>query len=254
MSVTLKTTNEGALQKFMKQFRLIIAAAFIAGVLVVANAEAQPATNRSAQQSPTNTTAGTIGAPQTTPGAVLLAVVNTAQFEDPQRGIQRLVAASQTLQREFQPQIQQIQQLQTQLQTLANQIQQTQPLAQEAEILRRRSEAEQLQTRITRAQEDLRAASNRRAVELIVPINRDIATSLEAFARGRNITVVFDISRLGEVMFVTSPTIDITNDFVADYNRRNPATVAPATTTPATTTPATTTPTRPQTQTPGRRP
>lgn len=237
----------------MKLFRLIIAAAFIVGVLVIATAEAQPGTNRSAQPSPATTNAGTTAAPQTTPGAVLIAVVSTAQFEDPQRGIQRLVAASQTLQREFQPQITEIQRMQQQLQTLANQIQQTQPLAQEAEILRRRAEAEQLQTRITRAQEDLRAASNRRAMELIVPINRDIATSLEAFARGRNITVVFDISRLGEVMFVTSPTVDITNDFVADYNRRNPATVAP--TTPATTTPATTTPARTQPQTtPARRP
>ena len=237
----------------MKSIRLMIAAAFIAGLLTIVSVSAQPA-NRPAQQSPSTTSVPTT-APQTTPpGPVVMAVVSTAQFEDQQRGIQRLIAGYQGLQREFAPRVTALQQQQQRLEALATQIQSTQNVARPEEIAQRRAEAERLQVEITRAREDLQAASNRRAAEVLVPINRDIATALEAFARGRGVTVVFDISRLGEVMFITSPAIDLTNDFIADYNRRNPATVAPPTaptTTPATT-PPTTTPAR--TNTPARRP
>lgn len=235
----------------MKQIRLIIAALFIAGIIAVASAGAQPAnrpTTATAQQPTTTATAP--ATTQTALGPVAIAVVSTAQFEDPQRGIQRLIAAYQTLQREFQPRVNDIQQRQQRLEALAAQIQSTTPVARPEETEQRRAQAATLQTEITRLTEDVRAEQQRRLAAVIVPINRDIATALEAFARGRGVTAVFDISRLGEVMFVTSPAIDITNDFVADYNRRNPATVAPVT---APTTAPTTTPARPTT-TPARRP
>lgn len=234
----------------MKPFRLIIAAAFIAGMIAVST-QAQPATNRPAQQAPATTTTA-----QGTPGPVVMAVISTAQFESQQGGVLRLVAAATALQREFQPRSAEIQQLQQQLQTLASQIESTQSVARPEETAQRRRQAEELQVRITRATEDARAAYNRRLGEVLVPINRDIATSLEAYARGRGITVIFDISRLGEVMFITSPTIDITTDFIADYNRRNPATVSATPTT--TTTPGgatnTGTPARNNPTTPARRP
>ncbi len=230
----------------MKPFRLIIATAFIA-VIVVVSTQAQPA-NRPAQQPQATTTAPQQGAA----GAVNLAVINTAAFEDQQRGIQRLVAAFQTLQREFQPRSNEIQQQQQQLQTLATQIEQTQNVARPEETAQRRRQAEELQLRITRATEDARAAYNRRLAEVIVPINRDIATSLETFARGRGISILFDVgSQLGQQgILVTSPTLDITTDFIADYNRRNPAAVAATPTAPATNTG---TPAR-NTGTPARRP
>lgn len=232
----------------MKPFRLIIAAAFIAGIIAIST-QAQPATNRPAQPQAPATAQGT-------PGPVVMAVISTAQFENQQGGIQRLVAAATALQREFEPRSREIQQLQQQLQTLATQIEQTQPVARPEETAQRRRQAEELQVRITRATEDARAAYQRRLGEVLVPINRDIATSLETFARGRGITVVFDISQLGQYMFVTSPAIDITSDFIADYNRRNPATVTAAPT--PTTTPAgaanTGTPARNNPTTPARRP
>lgn len=236
----------------MKHFRLTIVA-LIAGIIAVASANAQPA-NRPGQQTQATTTATAPTAQQGSASPAIIAVINTAQFEDQQRGLQRIVAAYQTLQREFQPRSAAIQQQQQRLETLAQQIQSTANVARPEEVAQRRQEAERLQLEITRAREDAQAAYNRRLAEVLVPVNRDIATSLETFARARGITIVFDIARLGEVMFITSPALDITTDFIADYNRRNPAAVAAPTTAPTTgAAPGTTAPAR-TTNTPTRRP
>ena len=61
------------------------------------------------------------------------------------------------------------------------------------------------------------------------PIQEDIAKSLEAFARGRGVTVLFDESKMGGAMLVLGDALDLTAAFIADYNRRNPATASAAT-------------------------
>jgi len=54
---------------------------------------------------------------------------------------------------------------------------------------------------------------------------------IAAFARQRGVNVIFDVSKLGEVMFVVNDAVDLTRAFIADYNQRNPGT-APAPTRP----------------------
>nr|MBA2339532.1 hypothetical protein [Pyrinomonadaceae bacterium] len=61
------------------------------------------------------------------------------------------------------------------------------------------------------------------------PIETDINTALTAFARQRNLSMVFNVSQLPNVVLVLNDSMDLTRDFIADYNRRNPATAAATT-------------------------
>ena len=44
--------------------------------------------------------------------------------------------------------------------------------------------------------------------------------------------MVLDLAKFNGSMMVLNPGIDVTKAFIADYNAKNPATVAPAVTTP----------------------
>jgi hypothetical protein len=73
------------------------------------------------------------------------------------------------------------------------------------------------------------------------PLQKDIGTALTAYAQSRGINLLIDANRVPIVYAAAS--LDITKDFIADYNRTHPAGAAPAPARPATT-PATR-PTRP---------
>ena len=52
---------------------------------------------------------------------------------------------------------------------------------------------------------------------------------MQAYAKARGLSVVFDVSKMQGVVMVVDGGIDITNAFIADYNTRNPAATAAAT-------------------------
>jgi hypothetical protein len=76
------------------------------------------------------------------------------------------------------------------------------------------------------------------------PLQNDLGNAVIAFAQSKGITLVLDANRVPIIYAATS--LDITQDFINDYNRKNPAGSAPA---PARATPAparpTTSPARP---------
>ena len=67
-----------------------------------------------------------------------------------------------------------------------------------------------------------RAAYQKKLREATEPIYKDISPALQAFARQRGVNVIFDVSKLAEVMFIVNETVDLTRAFIADYNQRNP--------------------------------
>ncbi len=195
-------------------------------------------TSASAQQ----TTRPTAGAPASTPAATTtsgassangIAIVNTAAFGDPKSGITRLVNALSGVEREFQPRRTELQGLRQRIQAIADDVQKTQSVAQPAEIDRKRQQAEQLQLELTRKGEDAESAFRRRVQEVVTPIENDINTALTAFARQRNLSMVLNVSQLQGVVLLLNDSMDLTRDFIAEYNRRNPATAAATTTPPA---------------------
>jgi Skp family chaperone for outer membrane proteins len=154
------------------------------------------------------------------------AIIDTDAFNDQANGIKRLVAAFQTVEREFKPRRDEIQSLRTRLETLVKEIESTKAVAAPAALQTKAEQAQQLETEIKRKQEDGQKALDKRVQDLTGPVYQDIGTALQAFARARGLTVIFDVSKMQGVVMVVNEQIDITGAFIADYNQRNPATAA----------------------------
>ena len=197
--------------------KTFFAAAFAALAAVTASAQA-PAANRPA-------------APQAGAGVIAegkFAIIDTDAFNDPAQGIKRLVAAFQTVEREFKPRRDEIQTLRTRYEALAKEINDTKAVAAPAALQTKADQAEALKVEIERKQQDGQKALDKRVQELTGPVYQDIGNALQAFAKARGLSVVFDVSKMQGVVMVVDGGIDITNAFIAEYNTRNPATTAAA--------------------------
>jgi len=157
-----------------------------------------------------------------------VAIIDTEAFGDQKTGIARLVAAFNTVDREFKPRRDEIQALKTRYDALVKQAQDTKGVADPRSLANLAEQAETLKNDIERKQQDGQRALDKRVKELTDPIYQDISTALQSFARQRGITIVFDVSKMGGVMMIVDGAVDITPAFIADYNQRNPATAAAA--------------------------
>lgn len=205
----------------MKAIRTtFFAAAFAATAALTASAQTTPAR-------PTPAPAGAV-----TVAEGKFAIIDTEAFGDQKEGIKRLVAAFQTVEREFKPRRDEITTLRTRYEALAKEINDTKAVSDPKALQTKADQATQLEVEIKRKQEDGQKALDRRVQELTGPVYQDIGNALQAFAKARGLTVVFDVSKMQGVVMVVDGSVDITNAFIADYNTRNPA--ATAATAPAT--------------------
>ena len=207
-------------RKIMKAIRkTFFAAAFAAFAALTASAQA-PATRPAA----------TPAAPQAAAIADgKFAIIDTDAFNDPAQGIKRLVAAFQTVEREFKPRRDDIQGLKTRYDALVKEIQDTQKVAAPAAIAAKAEQAEQLKVEIERKQQDGQKALDKRVSDLTGPVYQDIGNALQAYAKARGLSVIFDVSKMQGVVMVVNEGVDITGAFIAEYNTRNPATAAATT-------------------------
>src|SRR5919206_2743210 len=113
----------------MKAIRNTFAAfALAATASLTASAQTRPA----AQQTPAPRPAATQPAQSQPTGAVgegKIAVIDTSAFSDEKQGIKRLVAAWQTLDREFKPRRDEVQQLQARYDALVKEVNDTKSVA-----------------------------------------------------------------------------------------------------------------------------
>jgi Skp family chaperone for outer membrane proteins len=205
----------------MKAIRNIIAAAAVAAFAAL-SASAQ--TTQPARQP-----AATAPAQGAAIAEGKFAVIDTDAFSDPKNGIKRLVAAFQTVEREFKPRRDEVQALQTRYEALAKEIDATKGVADQKSLAAKADQAAQLETEIKRKQEDGQKDLEKRVQTLTQPIYQDIGQALQAFAKQRGLSVVFDISKMQGVVMVVNDSVDITDAFIADYNQRNPAATASTT-------------------------
>jgi Skp family chaperone for outer membrane proteins len=196
----------------------------------ISAAAQQPATGRppatSAQRPPTASPT----APQNT-GVIAdgkIAIIDTEAFADPKTGITRLVSALDLVNREFKPRSDELQRLRAQYEQLGKDIQATTPVEDQKSRNAKIEQAEALKKDIERKTQDAQTAYQKKLREATEPVYKDISPALQAFARQRGVNVIFDVSKLSEVMFVVNDTVDLTRAFIADYNQRNPVTAAPA--------------------------
>jgi Skp family chaperone for outer membrane proteins len=206
----------------MKVIRNTAAAAVFAAFAALNVSAQQPAAARPAPATP----APAAGAATVPDGKV--AIIDSDAFGDQKAGVQRLIAAFATLDREFKPRRDELQTLKTRYDGLVKQVNDTKGLQDQKALAALADQAEGIEKEMKRKQEDAQGAYQKRVQELTEPIFRDLSQALQNFARQRGINVVFDISKMGNAMMVVNNAVDITDAFIADYNQRNPASTAAA--------------------------
>jgi outer membrane protein len=200
----------------MKSFRFIAAAFALAASLVISASAQTPAARQPAATPAAGGTAAT--------GRI--AVIDSSAFSDDKAGIARVVNAMKSVDAQFQPVRTEVQGLQTRYQTLATEIEKTATVARPQEIQAKTDQAETLKRDIERKTQDAQLAIQKRMQEVLGPLQEDVYNTLQAYAQQRGISVIIDVSRVPVIYF--ADTVDITKEFITEYNRTKPATASAA--------------------------
>src|SRR5215211_1929387 len=205
----------------MKVFRIILAAAAVAAFAILAQTQTRPA-----------------------PGPTNVAIIDSSAFSDEKAGIARVMAAMQQIEAKFQPLRAELRGMRDRLSTMRTDIQKKRPVQDPKLTAQQTEEADRLEVQIKRKAEDAQTNYQKESVAFLAPLQNEIGAALTAYAQSRGINLLIDVNRVPVVYAAAS--LDITKDFIADYNRTHPAGAAPATA-PATRPAATpaTRPTRP---------
>jgi outer membrane protein len=187
----------------MKVFRIVVAVAAFAAFTILAQTQTRPAAP------PTN-----------------VAIIDSSAFSDEKAGIARVMAAMQQIEVKFTPLRNELRGMRERLSTMRSDIQKKR-LVQEASMTAKQTEeADRLEVEIKRKAEDAQTSYQRESVALLDPLQKDIGTALTAYAQSKGITLLIDANRV-PIVYAASQ-LDITKDFIADYNRTHPAGAAPA--------------------------
>ena len=201
----------------MKVFRIIVAAAAFAAFTILAQTQTRPA-----------------------PAPTTVAIIDSSAFSDEKAGIGRVMAAMQQIEAKFLPLRTELRGMRERLSTMRADIQKKRLVQDASMTAKQTDEADRLEVEIKRKAEDAQASYQKESLAVLDPLQKDIGTSLTAYAQSKGITLLIDANRV-PIVYAASQ-LDITKDFIADYNRTHPAGAAPAAA-PARPTPAR--PTRP---------
>jgi Skp family chaperone for outer membrane proteins len=159
---------------------------------------------------------------QTPVTPVKLAVIDTDAFVDNKAGIKKLVNAFAQIDTELKPKRDELVTMNTRYQALAQKASAGTITAAEAD------EADNLKRDIQRKQEDGQKMLDTLTRQRTAAIFTDISKALETYAKARGYDMVFDISKMQNVVMIVNQSVDITDGFIADYNAKNPAGATPA--------------------------
>ena len=156
-----------------------------------------------------------------------IAVIYSAAFQDGKEGINRFNATVTKLNAEFQPLQNELNQTAQRLNALQEEIKKMQGGATPATPQQIQAKIDQFDVQkkaYDRKGEDARLNYQRRRGELLLPLQEDVGKALDVFGKANGITLIIDGTQVPLVY--AADNIDITKAFIADYNRKNPATAA----------------------------
>jgi Skp family chaperone for outer membrane proteins len=214
----------------MKVFRTIAAAAAVAAFTVLA--QTLLATGASSAETVM---------PPAAPANI--GIIDSSAFSDDKVGILRVRNAMQQLEVKFQPLRSEIRGMRERLSTMRADLQKKRSIQDDRATAQQADEADRLELQIKRKAEDAQTSYQKETLAILEPLQKDISDALNAYAQAKGITLVIDVNRVPILYAATS--LDITQDFINDYNRTHPAGAAPAPARPAPTRPAPAKPTRP---------
>jgi len=201
----------------MKVFRVVFPTVLFCVFMVSVHAQVRQSVNP-----------GSVPATTTAPAAAnLFAVIDSGAFSDDKAGITRVIAVMNGVDQKVQPLRKEISNLQNQFNALQADIQKKQATESQAVLVRMADQAKSLELQIKRKTEDGQSQFQRELTSALEPLQAEITNSLNAFAQSRGILMIIDSSRVPVIY--AHATIDITKDFIAEYNRTHPvAGAAPA--------------------------
>ncbi|PYS93931.1 MAG: hypothetical protein DMF64_02795 [Acidobacteria bacterium] len=205
----------------MRSVRFTIAA-FVLAAFTIVSAQAQ--TRPAGVQPPAGGGAAPTGGATATGR---LAIIDSSAFSDDKSGITRVVNAIKQVDAQFQQQKAELQRLSDQYNALVTDLQKKAQIQDPKVTQQQQDQAEQLKVQLERKQQDATAAYQKRMQEVLDPLQQDVYNSLQGFAQARGISIIIDVTRVPVIYAADS--VDITKEFVTEYNRTHPATAAAAT-------------------------
>jgi Skp family chaperone for outer membrane proteins len=190
----------------MKVFRIVVAVLAFAAFAILAQTQTRPA-----------------------PAPANVAIIDSSAFSDEKAGIARVMVAMNQIESKFQPLRAEIRGMRERLNTLRTDIQKKRPVQDARTTAQQTEEADRLELQVKRKAEDAQASYQKESMAALDPLQKDIGTALTAYAQSKGITLLIDANRVPIVY--AAANLDITKDFISDYNRTHPA--GPATAAPA---------------------
>jgi len=199
----------------MKVFR-VVAIAFVFSVLLVSTqAQARLMNDGSSPLTKTQP-----------PAAGPIAIIDSGMFAEDKEGITRVSSALKQVDLKFAPVQSEIKGMQDRLTAMRNDIDKKRATETPVNIARLTEQADQLELQIKRKAEDARADYQKQIASVVEPLQKEIGTALNTYAQAHGILIIIDVNRVP--LIYANDSIDITKDFIADYNRTHPATGTPA--------------------------
>jgi|SRR5215213_3071686 len=161
-----------------------------------------------------------------------IAIIDSSAFSDEKNGITRVMAAMQQIEAKFTPLRAELRGLRERLNTLRADIEKKRMVQDAKMTAQQTEEANRLEIEIKRKAEDAQASYQKESLTALDPLQKDIGNALTAYAQAKGITLLMDANRVPIIYAAAS--LDITKDFISDYNRTHPAgpAAAPARATP----------------------
>jgi Skp family chaperone for outer membrane proteins len=160
-----------------------------------------------------------------------VALVDTNAFIDPQKGITRLVRTMDSVEQEFAPRWAEIAGMYERLQKELEKYSYAGPIPTDPRPMtpeRRKALKETtdtIQRSIEAREAQLQVDYAKRLKEATAPVSQHIRQQLELFAKSRGITLLLDASKLACMVGCdpkATAALDVTQEFIAAYNRSNP--------------------------------
>jgi len=202
---------------------LIMAAALLVLSATAGHVFAQP---NAAQPKPGASAATQGGAVNIPVGKV--AVIFSEAFQDPKNGIARFIVLQNQLNTEFKKSQDELTQASQKVQTLQDEITklQSSPAPIDPKTIQAKvDQLDQLKKDSQRKLEDTQAAYQKRRTDLFTPLQSDVGTALDAFAKAHGITLIIDGSQTQGLLYAAE-SMDVTKPFISEFNQKNPATAS----------------------------
>lgn len=161
---------------------------------------------------------------QTTTSTGKVALIDTRQFYEPGKGIQKLVNISRQVEGEFAGVQKELQALQNKLAALNAEIQQLSA----NQAVAKQEESDRLQRDYNFRRNEAQAAYERRRIVLMKPVIEQINNALREYLETNGFAVILDASKLEGVLLATQPTTDVTQAFINAFNIKYPASASAA--------------------------